>query len=62
LINVFGIGVDTDSFYVTVDGEGKYQFLSHHIVPDENGYINKDQTYYENVGKYNQFAFGWDAI
>jgi hypothetical protein len=37
------------------------QFLafSHHIKFDANGDPIKDQTYYENVGKYDQFAFGW---
>jgi hypothetical protein len=33
--------------------------FSHHIPTDANGNPIKTQTYYENVGKYDQFAFGW---
>lgn len=33
--------------------------FSHHIPTDLNGNPIKTQTYYENVGKYDQFAFGW---
>ncbi len=32
---------------------------SHHVFDDGNGNPIKNQTYYENIGKYDQFAFGW---
>lgn len=36
---------------------GDSTFFSHHI-SDEDAQ-EKDDTYYENIGKYDQFAFGW---
>ena len=40
-------------------GVQQYVTFSHHVYTDENGNPIKNQTYYENVGKYDQFAFGW---
>ena len=37
----------------------QYLTFSHHVYTDESGNPIKNQTYYENVGKYDQFAFGW---
>ncbi|MCJ7576850.1 MAG: hypothetical protein MUO91_00180 [candidate division Zixibacteria bacterium] len=54
LIDSLGItsGSDQDSFWNKK--ETRYDWLSHHL-PDK-----KDQQYYEMIGKYDQFKFGWD--
>ena len=54
LIDSLGItsGSDQDSFWNKK--ETRYDWLSHHL-PDK-----KDQQYYEMIGKYDQFMFGWD--
>jgi hypothetical protein len=41
------------------DTTNKYTVFSHHIDTDADGNPIKNQTYYENVGKYDQFALGW---
>jgi hypothetical protein len=46
-------------YTVIVDGVLDTKVFSHHVYPDDEGNLNKDQTYYENIGKYDQFAFGW---
>ncbi len=43
---------DRDSFWN--DEEKRYDWLSHHL-PDK-----KDDQYYEMIGKYDQFMFGWN--
>jgi hypothetical protein len=42
-------------------GSNVFQFLkfSHHIHTDSSGNPIKDAVYYENIGKYDQFAYGW---
>jgi hypothetical protein len=45
-------GSDQDSFWNKE--EQRFDWLSHHL-PDK-----KDQQYYEMIGKYDQFKFGWD--
>jgi hypothetical protein len=45
-------GSDQDSFWNKK--ETRYDWLSHHL-PNK-----KDQQYYEMIGKYDQFKFGWD--
>jgi hypothetical protein len=54
LIDSLGItsGSDQDSFWNKE--KQSWDWLSHHL-PDK-----KDQQYYEMIGKYNQFEFGWD--
>jgi hypothetical protein len=37
----------------------QYTTFSHHIRADADGNPIKDQNYYENIGKYNQFSYGW---
>ncbi len=56
LESVFHISIDTSAYQV-IDGE---RYFSHHIHPDENGNFDKNETYYENLGKYDQFVYGWD--
>ena len=56
---VYDISVDTMKYTVFVDGVPQDRVFSHHIYPDTEGHISKNQTYYENIGKYDQFAFGW---
>ncbi|NOZ09335.1 MAG: hypothetical protein GXO91_10775 [FCB group bacterium] len=34
--------------------------IATYIATDDNFVIIKDQTYYENIGKYNHFYAGWD--
>jgi hypothetical protein len=45
-------GSDQDSFWNKE--EQRFDWLSHHL-PNK-----KDQQYYEMIGKYDQFKFGWD--
>jgi hypothetical protein len=52
LIDSLHITSDQDSFFNKE--KGSWDYLSHHL-PDK-----KDQQYYEMIGKYNQFEFGWD--
>lgn len=54
LIDSLGItsGSDQDSFWNTE--KQSWDWLSHHL-PDK-----KDQQYYDMIGKYDQFMFGWD--
>jgi hypothetical protein len=54
LIDTLGItsGSDQDSFWNKE--KQSWDYLSHHL-PDR-----KDQQYYEMIGKYDQFEFGWD--
>lgn len=56
LESVFHIDIDTLP-YKLIEGD---RYFSHHIYPDENGNFDKNETYYENLGKYDQFAYGWD--
>jgi hypothetical protein len=42
-----------------LDSTNKYKVFSHHISFDADGKPVKNQTYYENVGKYDQFSYGW---
>ena len=37
----------------------RFLTFSHHVYTDGDGNPIKNQTYYENVGKYDQFAYGW---
>lgn len=60
LATVFAISIDTLPYIVIEDGIQKERVFSHHIYPDEEGNFTKDETYYENLGKYDQFAYGWD--
>ncbi len=36
------------------------QEIADYIATDDNFIVIKDQTYYENIGKYNHFYAGWD--
>jgi hypothetical protein len=45
-------GSDQDSFWNKE--KQRWDWLSHHL-PDK-----KDQQYYEMIGKYDQFKYGWD--
>lgn len=53
-----GIVVDTPGVYY---GEGTDSIvLSHSIHPVPGQLLDKSQQYYEEIGKYDQFRFGWD--
>jgi len=59
--------VPTDDNGIVVDTPGVYfhsstdsLVISHSIHPVANQPIDKNQQYYEEVGKYDQFRFGWD--
>jgi len=53
-----GIVVDTPGVYY---GAGKDSIvISHSLHPVAGQPIDKNQQYYEEVGKYDQFRFGWD--
>lgn len=51
-----GIVVDTPGVYY---GAGDSIVISHSIHPVAGEELNKDQQYYEIIGKYDQFRFGW---
>ena len=51
LIDSLGITSDTAGFY---DEDFNWTYLSHHL-PDK-----KTQQYYEMIGKYEQFRWGWE--
>ncbi|MCI0329388.1 MAG: hypothetical protein L0196_00335 [candidate division Zixibacteria bacterium] len=36
--------------------------LSHHVPASKGGPLEKNFEYYENIGKYDQFFAGWDAL
>lgn len=60
---VFNIAIDTMPYIVIENLVEKERVFSHHIYPLIPGDLNsipKDETYYENLGKYDQFAYGWD--
>jgi hypothetical protein len=59
LEQVYGITSDTMTYQIIVDNVVEEKVFSHHVYEDENGNPIKDNTYYENVGKYDQFVFGW---
>ncbi|HVP35716.1 MAG TPA: hypothetical protein VMT04_01840 [Terriglobales bacterium] len=55
-----------DGLEIVVDTPGVYYgagtdsiVLSHSLHPVPNQPINKNQQYYEEIGKYDQFRFGW---
>jgi hypothetical protein len=55
---VFQISIDTMQY-----GTLKNREFSHHVYPIAPDTLPvKNQTYYENIGKYDQFAFGWDDL
>ncbi|MBI5868735.1 MAG: hypothetical protein HZB43_10710 [candidate division Zixibacteria bacterium] len=61
---VYGVSSDTmryinPDWIPSFDTTGKWLVFSHHIYFDSEGKPIKNQTYYENVGKYDQFVFGW---
>ncbi len=60
LENVFDISIDTIPYIIIEDGVQKERVFSHHIYPNTDGSFTKDETYYENLGKYDQFVYGWD--
>ncbi len=49
--------LDTTTYVVLNANNGS---LSHHAWYKEDGSRVDDDEYYENIGKYNQFNFGWD--
>ncbi|GAB4318715.1 MAG: hypothetical protein Kow0074_08070 [Candidatus Zixiibacteriota bacterium] len=49
--------IDDDSQAWRVPGTQDSTFFSHHV--SEQDAQEKNNTYYENIGKYDQFAFGW---
>jgi hypothetical protein len=48
--------------YVVIDNQNVIhaRSLSHHAWYKEDGSQVEEDEYYENIGKYNQFNFGWD--
>lgn len=60
---VYDIEADTIPYrnpaYDPINNPEEPEFLvfSHHILPSDLG--DKSNTYYENLGKYDQFVFGW---
>ena len=60
---VYDIVADTIPYnnpaYDPINNPDEPEFLvfSHHILPSDLN--NKNETYYENLGKYDQFVFGW---
>lgn len=61
---VYGVSSDTmryinPDWVPSFDTTNKWLVFSHHIYSDAEGKPIKNQTYYENVGKYDQFVFGW---
>ena len=45
--------------------DGQYPLFAHHLPFEVNGIdtvANKNHEYYENVGKYDQFVWGWDDL
>ena len=63
LLVVYGVSSDTlpykNPLWDSTCGCPQEIVFSHHIPTDANHNPIKTQTYYENVGKYDQFAFGW---
>lgn len=60
-------GVPKDANGIVVDTPGVYWHsetdsivISHSIHPVADQPIDKSQQYYEEIGKYDQFRFGWD--
>lgn len=51
-------GVDSDYDTVWVDSI-TYFLFTHHIRLGADSLPIKDRQYYENIGKYDQFSFGW---
>lgn len=55
---ITGIVVDTPAVYW--HSETDSIVISHSIHPVAGEPLEKDQQYYEEIGKYDQFRFGWD--
>ena len=56
-----GAWIDTATYRVVNEqNESVYRSLSHHAWYKEDGSAVERGEYYENIGKYNQFNFGWD--
>jgi hypothetical protein len=60
-------GLKEDDLGIVVDTPGVYFHsntdsivISHSIHPIANQPLDKSQQYYEEIGKYDQFRFGWD--
>lgn len=53
-----GIVIDTPGVYFGEGGDSIV--ISHSIHPVAGEPLSKDQQYYEEIGKYDQFRFGWD--
>jgi len=60
-------GLQPDANGIVVDTPGVYYYsntdslvISHSIHPVAGQPLDKSQQYYEEVGKYDQFRFGWD--
>jgi hypothetical protein len=69
LVTHYGLTYDPTPGYenIVIDTPGVYYYsetdsivLSHSLHPVAGQPIDKNQQYYEEVGKYDQFRFGWD--
>ena len=54
------IVIDTPGVYYNPSVPGDSIVISHSIYLELGQGLNKDQQYYEMIGKYDQFRFGWD--
>ncbi|MEW5874180.1 MAG: DUF5683 domain-containing protein [Candidatus Zixiibacteriota bacterium] len=53
--------LDTTSYRVDTSAQGFIvRVFSHHAYFDADGNPVEEDTYYENIGKYDQFQYGWD--